>query len=641
MNRTSRLAVTGFLCLGAILTAWTGLSIAGEKTKVLIGRVSHVEGQLLRYVYEEKDWAAVGKDSPFGLEDALYTDLDGRGELMLPNGIWIRIGGSTQVQLVKLKPDLTEIDVAAGVARFHNRGEDGVIMVTSPFGYVVAYGDTVFDMYVGDESVEVIAVTGTVEFVHQGDDSRYEVVAGSTSVIADARQIVAAEGTVDADWDDWNLGRDDLWAKRVEVKGDSIEYLPANLRDDAHAFEENGRWEKIYHEGEYRTMWRPTRVSAGWAPYTSGRWSVYYGDNCWIPDEPFGYATHHYGNWVRVDSCSCWYWMPPRVRRVATHVSYDWYEDYDWSPGRVGWVHREDYVGWVPLAPAEPYYSHRYWGATSILVSTLPQVNINIGGYRYLDNAVIVNHNHFYGVNNYSSVRVTNINKTTIVNNYHSSAVVNNTVINNYNNIRERYHTTNVMVSRAPHDSVVRRIERNHHRSRETAAIGVTDLERNLSRTREGRISREGRIGRPEVTNRLVDRGDRGKPDSDVQFTGKRNLIRNARQIQDSPEGGTGRGGRRTAGFGRTAQGDGPRDGSVGAEGRGRDRLDRPGRNVGVQGGHDDGQVEGGRERHRPGRVGRGPGEGAAGEETAVGGPQDRGRRVRPERGVETGGVEA
>ena len=253
MNRASRLALAGFLFLGAILTG-TGYAAAGEKGKVLVGRVSHVEGQLLRYVYEEKDWAPVGKDSPFGLEDALYTDPDGRVEIMLPNGIWIRMGGSTQLQMVRLKPDLTEVDIAAGAARFYNRSEDGVIMVTSPFGYVVAYGDTVFDIYVGDESVEVIAVAGVVDFVHQGDDSRYEVEAGSTSVIADAQRIAAADGTVDADWDDWNLGRDDLWAKRVEVKGDSIEYLPENLRYDAYAFEENGRWEKVYHEGEYRTM---------------------------------------------------------------------------------------------------------------------------------------------------------------------------------------------------------------------------------------------------------------------------------------------------------------------------------------------------------------------------------------------------
>jgi hypothetical protein len=666
MNRASRLALCVWLCLVWIIAAGVCPSLAGDKAKVLVGRVSHVEGQLLRYVYEEKDWVAIGREAPFGLEDALYTDSDGRGELMLPNNIWIRVGGSTQIQLVKLKPDLTEVDVAAGMARLHNRSGEGVIKVTSPFGYVVAYGDTVFDIYVGDESVEVIGITGTVEFVHGADESRYEVVAGSTSVVADAKQIVAEDGYVDGDWDDWNLGRDDLWTKRVEVKGDSIEYLPANLSDDAYALEENGRWEKVYHEGEYRTLWKPTRVSAGWAPYTVGRWSVYYGDNCWIPDEPFGYVTHHYGSWVRVDSCNCWYWSPPKVRRVATRVSRDWYEDYEWCPGRVGWVHRDNYVGWVPLAPTEPYYSNRYWGATSVVVSTVPQVNINIGGYRYLDDAVIVNHDHLYGVNNYSAVRVTNINKTTIVNNYHSAPVVNNTVINNYNTISQRYQTTNVMVSRAPHDSVVRRIEHNQRFSRETASMGAVDIERSLSRTREGRIAREGRIGRPEVTNRLVDRGERSKPDSEVQFGGRRNLVRNARQIQDAPGGSGTHRDNRAAGSGRGLRGEAGPDAAAGLERQGRERPSRLGRTQGEgqsvtdspSGLHErdrrlrpgrDGEMAGadaaGREagdpRLRPVRPGRDRGVEAAGSVEDGAGGRDRLRPVRPGRDGETAGADA
>ena len=83
----------------------------------------------------------------------------------------------------------------------------------------------------------------------------------------------------------------------------------AELRDDAYDLDRNGRWEKVYYEGRYRRLWRPTRVAPGWQPFTSGRWTVWYGDNVWIPEEPFGYVTHHYGNWVFVNSA--WYWAPP------------------------------------------------------------------------------------------------------------------------------------------------------------------------------------------------------------------------------------------------------------------------------------------------------------------------------------------
>jgi len=42
-------------------------------------------------------------------------------ELIVPNGAWIRIGNSTQIQFITLDTDLAEMDVASGVARFYNK----------------------------------------------------------------------------------------------------------------------------------------------------------------------------------------------------------------------------------------------------------------------------------------------------------------------------------------------------------------------------------------------------------------------------------------------------------------------------------------------------------------------------------------
>ena len=96
------------------------------------------------------------------------------------------------------------MDVAAGVARFYNKGSDTVIKATSPFGYVLAYPGAVFDFYVGENSVEVVAVKGKVSFVHAATNARYDVSAGSPSILADQNQVSSGEGTVDPDWDRWN-----------------------------------------------------------------------------------------------------------------------------------------------------------------------------------------------------------------------------------------------------------------------------------------------------------------------------------------------------------------------------------------------------------------------------------------------------
>jgi hypothetical protein len=63
---------------------------------------------------------AVVRDAPFGAEDTLFSGSRGMAELIDPNGTWIRIGNSTQIQFITLDTDLAEMDVASGVARFYN-----------------------------------------------------------------------------------------------------------------------------------------------------------------------------------------------------------------------------------------------------------------------------------------------------------------------------------------------------------------------------------------------------------------------------------------------------------------------------------------------------------------------------------------
>ncbi len=505
---------------------------------IMVGRLSHTEGQVLRYVYEDKDWVATIKDTPFGAEDSFYSDQDGKAEILIPNNTWIRIGGDTQIQGIALEDDLTEVDVASGMVRFYNRGVKTIVKATTPFGYVVAPADSRFDLYVGDESVEVIALKGTVDFIHAKNESRYEVASGAPSLIADSREVTSGDGNVDATWDDWNISRDDVWTKRVEVKGDSYEYLPPQLQDEAYELEENGRWERVQYEGQYRNLWRPANVAPGWSPYTYGRWFDYYGDQCWIPYEPFGYVTHHYGNWLYVGNY--WYWAPPVVS-VGVSVGPAWGLGFGWYPGRVSWLYSDAYVGWVPLAPYEPYYCRRYWGPASFAVASvsLPGISINIGGLHWLSHGVFINHHDFYrghGPFGYHGVRMTNINRTTIINNYHASPVINNRVIRNFDTVRERFNVTDARVLNKPHRSVVERIDRNQQlaaRFRGERLQGDRVL-RDSRGIRQGQLATNARVERPRLTNRLVPADQVDRPKSELRMQ-QRELVRQERS-QRAPE---------------------------------------------------------------------------------------------------------
>jgi len=508
------------VCLFLIAVMMVPPSSAADKPAMVVGRVYYIEGDLLRYVPAEKDWVAMVKDAPFGTEDTLFSGNRGMAEMIVPNGTWIRVGNSTQIQFIALDSDLSETDVASGVARFYNKSSRTVIKATGPFGYVLAYPGAVFDFYVGENSVEVVAVKGTVSFVHSATNVKYDISVGSPSILTDQNQVSSGEGTVDPDWDRWNTGRETFWAAKARVGGRSVGYLPPSLQPEAYALEENGRWESVLYEGRERWFWRPTTVAVGWSPFTAGRWTDWDGDQTWIPEEPFGYVTHHYGNWVYARNN--WYWAPPVV---SVRVGLPLLDiGFFWSPGRVSWIHSGAYVGWVPLAPRETYYSHRNWGGPHDVVVTnvnLAQININLRNYAYANRAIVVPQNDFYGVSNYRNVRVTNINPATIINNYRAAPVVNNTVINNYTTDKQRYNYANVTVNEKPHNTVINRIQQNEAIIQRSKKENAAVLQQQVRSIREGKVNREARIEPPKTTNYIVPANQVNRPKSEIALQQK------------------------------------------------------------------------------------------------------------------------
>ena len=78
-------------CFGALFVS-VPVEAEDNEEEIFVGRIAHVEGKLLRYIDEEKDWVMTVKDSPFGLEDALYSGEDVKAEFIMPNRTWLRIG---------------------------------------------------------------------------------------------------------------------------------------------------------------------------------------------------------------------------------------------------------------------------------------------------------------------------------------------------------------------------------------------------------------------------------------------------------------------------------------------------------------------------------------------------------------------
>lgn len=86
---------------------------------------------------------------------------------------------------------------------------------------------------------------------------------------------------------------------------------------------------------QYGWVWRPHVERSSWRPYEDGHWAWTDEGWTWISDEPYGWATYHYGRWYD-DPDYGWEWIPGE----------------EWAPAWVSWQESDDYIGWAPLPPS-------------------------------------------------------------------------------------------------------------------------------------------------------------------------------------------------------------------------------------------------------------------------------------------------
>jgi hypothetical protein len=131
----------------------------------------------------------------------------------------------------------------------------------------------------------------------------------------------------------------------------------ASMEDAAIFYEELNQHGEWVEYGNYGPVWYPTRVQENWRPYVDGRWTPAEEGYVFETQEPWGWATYHYGNWMPTEDYG-WVWVPGRT----------------WYPNTVSWRTSaesvgpsESYIGWAPIPPPnytpQPgYYPEGYYG---------------------------------------------------------------------------------------------------------------------------------------------------------------------------------------------------------------------------------------------------------------------------------------
>jgi len=312
-----------------------------------VARISYVSGPVSysRGDYPD-EWDEAAVNVPFTLGDRIYLPEDGRAELQLPSGNVIRLAPRSYFSALNLADDVKQFHLGEGAAFFNIRrlASDEIIEIDTPNASVTLEQE-------GRYRVEV----------DEDGNSRISVRRGKVIVAASGRQITMGEGELRVYGVDSpryevvsprNADGFDRWVAERETRyerayPDAYRYASDQIIG-VEDLSEHGRWDEI---PEYGYAWTPSRVAAGWAPYSVGRW--FWQDPwgwSWISEEPWGWATSHYGRWTPYRSR--WYWVPirPRTRVVR------------YAPAVVEFVRVRDHIGWFPLHPRDrfnPWWERR------------------------------------------------------------------------------------------------------------------------------------------------------------------------------------------------------------------------------------------------------------------------------------------
>ena len=322
-----------------------GLSAAQERYPS-VARISFVSGPVSYSRGDDPDeWDDAIENVPLTIGDRIYAPEDGRAELQLPSGNFVRLAPRSYFTALNLSDDIKQFYLGEGAASFNIRRlrSDEVIEIDTP-----------------NVSVTLDQPGRYRIAVDEDGNSRISVRRGRVIVAASGRQITVENSEIriygtdspryeivglpatDA-FDRWVAERDDRFDRAYSGASRYASEEIIGVED----LSDYGRWENI---PEYGYAWTPSVVAAGWAPFSVGRW--FWQDPwgwTWISGERWGWATSHYGRWMPYRSR--WYWVPVRPR---TRVIY--------APACVEFVRVRDHVGWFPLHPRDrfiPWWERR------------------------------------------------------------------------------------------------------------------------------------------------------------------------------------------------------------------------------------------------------------------------------------------
>lgn len=253
-----------------------------DDIKQTVARISYISGPVSYGRGDDPDgWDPAITNVPFTLGDRIYSS-DGRAELQLPGGNFVRVGRQSYLTALTLTYDTKQFYLGNGDATIIIRrlDPDEIFEIDTPNVAVTFDTPGRYRVEVDDDAnTRVIVRRGTAVVAADGREVTVEQAEMRITGMDSPRYEIVGLGAVDT-FDRWVDERDGRYERAYRDADRYGNESMVGLEDLA----EHGRWEEI---PEYGYAWTPTRVAVGWQPFTVGHW--FWQDPwgwTWISEEP-------------------------------------------------------------------------------------------------------------------------------------------------------------------------------------------------------------------------------------------------------------------------------------------------------------------------------------------------------------------
>ncbi len=307
-----------------------------------VARLSIVQGDVNVKRGDNGELVAAIVNAPLMAQDHVQTAPGSRAEVQLDYANLIRLAPNTDVGFSDLEYHRYQLQLGAGTIIYRVlRNQDAQVEIDTPSIAFRPAGDGEYRLSVLDDGTTQITVrSGAGEIF--GPRGSEQLQAGRTTLVRGNPSDPEFQTTYEIardQFDDWSANRD-----RELLASQSYRYVSPDVygADDLDAY---GKWVP----SQYGQVWQPQPPTADWAPYSYGQWDYepYYGWT-WVDYAPWGWAPYHYGRWF-FNAGYGWCWWPGVFGAR-----------FFWRPALVGFFGFGTGLGWVALAPFEPFYG--WWG---------------------------------------------------------------------------------------------------------------------------------------------------------------------------------------------------------------------------------------------------------------------------------------